>query len=122
MSHKLLIPAIIAAASQISFITLFSGTFNSYYLVIICLVGYVCVIFLQGLMSAELNKIVLTNLIKNKKFIFPLFIIMFCGTNDYLFASLSAKIILIISGTILFWITNFPEIKSEFKNFFLITR
>jgi len=49
-------------------------------------------------------------------------IILFCGTNDYLFASLSAKIILIISAAMLFWITNFPEIKSELKNLFLITR
>jgi hypothetical protein len=73
-------------------------------------------------MSAELNRIFLTNLVKNKKFIFPLMIIVFCGTNNYLFASLSAKIILIISGAMLFWMTNFSEIKSELKNFFLITR
>ena len=122
MSHKLLIPAIFAVASQISLITFFTGTFNSYYLVMTCLIGYVCMIFLQGLMSAELNKIFLANLVKNKKFILPLIIIIFCGTNDYLFASLFAKIILIISGVMLFWITNFPEIKSEFKNFFLITK
>jgi hypothetical protein len=122
MSHKLVIPAIFAVAFQIVFISFFTGTLNSYYLVMICLIGYVCMIFLQGLMSAELNRIFLTNLVKDKKFIFPLMIIVFCGTNNYLFASLSAKIILIISGAMLFWMTNFSEIKSELKNFFLITR